>query len=324
MRGRSIQQIREKALRDVEQIRKTAAFILELLPDNTVAFSENENPGLHVIVIIGPVKAFSARADKPIIIATQDLEKAVLVEIGISQTYPNRRAKRLNRDPGEVEIIPRRQKWFVLTKNQYQIVAPIAFHLVEVLAYKRVINWEYGLGGKSFFYQNLPCTIKRNPGASFSITKEDQFFLQDLYWAELNLNQNLIRRIKGIVGSIYVKLKKYSSSYKGKKPFANLKKVKSVRRALESNTLSRRYLWEVIHILQKRRYQFWFDIADMLKWTYKQPEERILAAAAVSEFTKQEVKARLDRIQLRVVTELDAGRDYVLFEVYPRDFRKEK
>lgn len=164
MMGMSIRKIREKALRDVEEIRKTAAFIWEFLSDNTFSFSENKNPGLNVIAIIGPPQKFSTRVDKSIIAATKDLEKVVLTEIGIGATYPNHRAMRLNRKSGEAGIIKHRQKWFVLTKDQYRIIASNIFNLMEVLAYRKVRNWKYGLGGDPFYFRDLPGNIKEFPG----------------------------------------------------------------------------------------------------------------------------------------------------------------
>jgi len=335
VRGLNLEIARKKILKDVEEIKKSAAFVMELSRDDRIVFiNENHNPGLNAIAVIGPIKGFSGVVDKAVVSASQQVEKALLTEIGIGATYPYRRAIRLKRKEGEPHEIFRRGKWFDLSPEQYQSVAPVIFRIIELLAYKKVINWEWGqYSDKKFVYSFLrKYFVKRRKmqdrwarpriaerGVRFSVSVKDRYSLSDVYWAELVLNHDMKDRVNRLVNSIDLRLNTDSHEYKGRKDFCKLKRAKDVRDSLSDSRLEKHLLIEVVRLLRQRRQFFWMDIADMIGWDGSEPEEKKLVKTVLLD-----PNSRLSDIRLKITTGLDAGKDHIVFEVFPRDFRKEK
>lgn len=317
-----------KLKRDIERIKKHSIGIFKICKNKEIVFLENKSKvRLNVIAISGPPEGLEGVIDE-----------AILAEIGVSRTRPYREARGLNRTKDE-SCIPSRGKPFCLSAKQYQLVAPFVFKKIEELAYQRVSSWEKGPFSDDPFW--IPSTWhfwkkkreKFKPrfvirsssmiaisGARFSISLKDMLFIQDIYWAELNLNKFIKSYLQGLVNFIDLRVNyEYGNRYKNKKPVQELIGVKQIREVLQNRSLSRHLLIEVVSRLkEEKRNMFSHDFMEMINWNGIETRERKLALSADSNGFSFHLRQRLNRIQLRVTTGLDAQKDYIVFEVYPQ------
>lgn len=328
MRGIKLTHARiTKIKKDIERIKQHSIGFIKIDRNNRFKFTANEKKTrLGVIGIIGPPEGFEGV-----------LDEALLCEIGISRTKPYTEARGLKRVTDESNI-PARGKYFSLSKQQYQLVAPLAFKLIEEMAYERVSRWKKGPFSEDPFW--LPSTwhfwskrakkfhnrvswVIATKGSRFTIALKDIFLVKDAYWAELNLNEDikgrfLVKRghIGGLVNFLDKRLNDFRSErkYKGRKPFRELKGVKQVEKRLRESSLSRHLLIEVVRRLRDEKKNIFSEyITDMIGWDGLESEENKLVKSVLSE-----PKSRLNDIQLKVTTGLDVQKDHIVFEVYPR------
>lgn len=316
-----------KIKKDIERVKQHSIGFIKINKNSRFRLVANkEKVRLGLIGIIGPPEGFEDVFDE-----------ALLCEIGVGRTRPYTEARGLKRVINELNI-PARGKYFSLSKQQYQLIAPLVFELIEEMAYERVSRWKKGPFSEDPFW--LPSSwhfwSKRGKkfhnraswaiavkGSRFSIALKDIFFVKDVYWAELNLNENLkgkflVKRghINGLVNFIDKRLNDFRSErkYKGKKPFRELEGVKQVERILRESSLSRHLLIEVVRRLRDEKKNIFSEyIADMIGWDGLESEENKLVKSVLLE-----PESRLNDIQLRVTTGLDVQKDRVVFEVYPR------
>lgn len=328
MRGINPEKIPELITKDVKIVEKEARTILKISPDEKhIEIIGNLNPRLNVMAVLGPSWGFG-----------RGWKKVLLAEIGISRTRPYSKARGLGRKTDESDI-PARRKWFSLSPYQYQLVAPILFKRIEGIAYERVSSWRTGSFSKDKFL--IPAKwhfwrrkkkrfqkalierdsfFERLRGIRFAISLKDDFFIQDIYWAE-GLNKNLERCIKGLVNFVDLRLNRYKQTYRGRKSFRKLKGAREVEQRLKESFLARfpHLLIEVVRRLkEEKRNQFWHRIAEMIGWNGKETEERKLASLACSHPNLLYPKFRAGNIQLQVTTGLEKKEDYIVFEVFPR------
>lgn len=315
----------EKVKRDVERVKKHAIGFLKIRRDNCVELVANKGKiRLGVIGVVGPSQRFG-----------QNFDEVLLCEIGVGSTRPYNKALGLKRVDSE-NSIPKRSKLFSLSWHQYQLVAPLLFALIKKIAYERVVLWKTGpfsndpfwvpskwhfwSGRERTFHSRFSWAIVTR-GARFSVAREDEFFIRDIYWAERNLSEVVIRQVEGLAGFISKRINWYSHKYKHRKPFFELKGVKQVKRIVEDSSLPRHLLIEAVRLLRddkKKRSRFFHYVADMINWNGEETEERKLALQAYSYSKKSNPRSRLKEIQLRATTGLDAKKDYIVFEVYPQ------
>lgn len=314
----------EKIKRDVRVIKENARIIFRLSADErSFEIVENKNPRLNVIVVIGPYKKW---------------KELLLCEIGISRTRPYNEARGLKRELSQSNI-PLRKSCLSLSPQQYQLIAPVIFKKIEKIAYQRVISWEKGPYShdpfwvpirKSYWkrsnkkFQEQDRFIRAKKGARFTVSLKEEFLVNDIYWAELNLNEvltgGLFRKgyLNRFVNLIDLRLNWYRSPvhYKGRKLFRTLKGAEQVEGMLQTSSLSqsRHLLVEVVRRLRdEKKNIFWEHVADMIGWDGLETEESKLAKTALPE-----PKSRLGSIQIRITTGLDAKKDYIVFEVFPQ------
>ena len=338
MRGISPEKISKLVARDVRIVEKEARLIFEILPDKrTIEIIENPNPRLNVIAVVGPSWGFE-----------RGWSKVLLAEIGISRSRPYHEAQGLNRTP-EQSNIPHRNKWFSLTPQQYQLIAPLIFRRLEGITEKRVALWKTGLFSDNKFV--IPTTwnywlrrskrfIQRDSliipprGTRFTVHLKDELFVRDIYWAELNLNEQLRRYIIGMARLIDLRLSWYAHR-KSQRPFHNLKGANEVRERLKNSFLLRHphLSKEIVRRLKDGEYRpkgrkekspYWQVVAEMIDWNGEPIPERKLAYLASCHPILFHPGTRLGEIQVLVTTSLEKKKDHIVFEVFPRDFRKEK
>lgn len=322
MQGINPEKIPELVKKDVNVVLQEAKIILKISPDGKmIEIVENPHPRLGVIAVIGPAKGLG-----------QYFAEALLTEIGIGRSRPYHRAYGIGKP--ENPHVPKRRKWFYLSPSQYGLVAPIIFRKIERMAYEKLASWAKGpfsddpflirsrwifwtkRGSK--FYDRVSWALAIR-GARFSISLKDELFVRDIYWAELNLNAMIKKRINGLAGFISKRINWYRRRYKYRKPFSQLEGVKQIQEAFQRSSLSRHLHMEAIRLLRddrKKETPFFPYIADMFGWDGKETKERKLASLACSD--SSDPKSRLGDIQLRVTTGLEEKKDYIVFEVVPR------
>lgn len=316
-----------KIKRDIEKVKKHSRVVLRICKDNIVEIIENKNKvRLDVIAVLGPARRFN-----------RNWEEVILAEVGFRSTRPYNKVMGLDRTPDE-KTIPKRRKWFSLSKEQYELIAPIVFKRIEGFALKKVLSWEKGpfsddpflipstwhfwtKRGKKFY--SRVSWMARKRGIRFSVSLKDIFFIKDVYWAELNLNKDIKGgflygkgQINGLVNFIDKRINWYRSdrNYKGRKPFRELTGVKQVEKILQRPSLSQHLKIEVVRRLRDEKKNIFSEyIADMINWDGLESRESKLAKSVLAN-----PKARLGNIQLRVTTGLETAKNYIVFEVYPQ------
>jgi len=325
MKGLNPERIPELAAKDVRVVKKEARIIFRISSDERLIETiENKNPRLDLIAVIGPTWEFN-----------RGWKEVLLAEIGISRTRPYHEARGLSRK-NEESNVPKRRKWFSFSPHQYQLIAPMIFKKIEGLAYERVSLWKKGPFSGDIF--KLPVTryywmrsekrlyvsdylMPKIAGARFTVSLEDIFFIRDICWAEANLNKHLKKVIKGLVNFIDLRLNWYKFSYKGKRPFGTLDGAKQVETSLKTRFFTKHphLLWEIIRRLkEEKKNRYWLHLAEMTGWTGREPEERKMAFMAVNHPYLSHPATRLGDIQLLITTEISKKKNYIVFEVFPR------
>jgi len=299
---------------DVELVMENARIVLVIDRDNhSVEIRENKDFCMNIIAVIGP----SFGLDR-------DWERVLLLEIGISYTRPYHRMKGVNREPGQL-CIPHRRKWFYLTPEQYQLVAPIIFKKMEIMAYQVVSSWKSGCPGNRFLipaswrflYKRSRKTTERDSvvevqtGIRFSASAKDELLVRDIYRAELFFNKTVKDLIYGLARVLAIKLNFYRNYWDKLAPDSP-KGFGGIKRVLEKCYLRRfpHLRIEVVRALAHNGNQHWSRLADMIGWDGKDTKERKLALLAMPD-----TRFRFGDIQILVTTSFDGGKDYIVFEV---------
>lgn len=316
------QKWRDKAWRikrDVETVKKQALGVFEMYADGTIKFESNQEPRLGVLAIIGPALGFEDKYNE-----------VLLAEIGVSQSRPYHAAFGLNRKKGQSEI-PGRQKCFSLSKDQYQRIAPFVFLKLQELANKRVASWGKGYFSDDPFRVRTPRKyLSRHQktlfetetyviivqGARFSIDVRDSFFISDVFWAELNLGQELKKILKGLAKFISLLLyDKYRNSHWQGESFLKLKYVQTIRDILVRKQMPVYLIKEMLdlNIIKDDRFKYILESIgiDLSKISEKTRERKL------SDIVLSNPEQRLGKIQLRVTTGFEKKKDFIVFEVFP-------
>jgi hypothetical protein len=305
---------------DVDVVEESASIVVGISSGNSgIEIRENPNSRLNVIAIVGPAQGFGRNWDK-----------VLLAEIGISRNRPYMPSEGLDRGRGKAHL-HRRRKWFSLSEDQYRMVAPIIFKLMNYRMANITSSWKFGSHANGYLLparnhwwsRSRKRTIVKNfmlsapRGIRFNVSLRDEFFVRDIFWAELNQNQRIKKQIEGLARWISLRLAYYNGdNYKGVRPVTGLVGYQEVLERIGSF-----YFGRFPHLraeLAKRlredhRMQFFFvHLADILDWRGKETEERRLASLACS---IPNPKERVDKIQILVTSDLSRGKNFITFEV---------
>lgn len=321
MRGLNPEKIPELIKGDVDLVKKEARFVLIISPDErTVLVSENDNPRLDVFAIIGPSQGFNRHWDE-----------VLLTEIGISRTRPYNEVRGLVRQL-EQSNIHQRRKWFSLSQQQYLLVAPVIFKMMNVRAEKIISFWKTGSPENEFrirtrsswwsnhrkklSFKSLYYAVPR--GIRFNVSLKDEFFVRDVFWAGLNLNKRIKNQINGLAGFISKRLNWYNKegNYCGKRDVVDLIGYQQVKECIQGCYLNRfpHLMVELAKKLKQdsRIASFFPRLADIFQWHGEETEESRLASSASQIPSLVE---RLGEIQILVTADLSKKRDFITFEV---------
>lgn len=308
--------ILQKAQDDVARIRQCARVVLEINGNGFHIF-RNEDPKINAIAVIGSNSQTYGQG-------------VVLEEIGLWRTRPFSEGKlarsKLNGDG--VRYISPRIDVFHLMPEQYELVAPEIFKILQEIVDLQTSQWKcgshnpfcvwsshnrYSQKGKKLYKGER---IREWPrGLRFSVRSASAFFLSDLYWAELNLNNGLAFHLEGLAKFIDLILSKYKRSWKGKVKFRNLKGVRDVREILYEKNLPRYLLSEMMSYLPGGNgNEFWWHLSDLLGLHGYECVEKNVSSNALSDPQK-----RLGKIQLRIVTGIAEAKKNVVFEIFPNE-----
>ncbi len=326
MRGIKPEEIPVLVARDVEMVKREAKIVINI---SSLNIQENSRPGLGIIAVIGPGE-FQGR----------HFEETVLCEIGLGQSRPYHEARK----PEEKTFIQYRRKWFSLSEEQYLIIAPQIFRLLQELTDKRVNNWKCGPKSENPFRIRVPRnfwyrhgkTLFQNSswkpalrGARFAVSLADKWLFNDIFWAELNINFCLKRHLIGFARFIDLYLSVYKKNLRKNdlsRRFLKLKKVQEINTIIHSSSLSKSpyLLIELLgHLPGRENNRLWpYISSQLIPWDGRETRERIIASRVLPD-----PELRLGKIQLRIETGLDGRnkyqrmpkkRDHIVFEVYPK------
>jgi len=321
MIGISPERVPLLVIKDVETVRKEARFVFDICSPRLEIFP-NPSGRLGVIAVVGPSE-FGGRTYR----------ETDLCEVGIGVSRPYHRSGKPMQllQLGEKTEIPRRRKWFTLSKAQYLAVAPALFELLQRLTIEKVFSWKHGFFSddpylvrternywsrhqRKFFHL---VTWKPQPsGVRFSVSKKDKLLLSDIYWVEFD-SPMAKRRLSGLAKYIDLLASPYKKGFQRR--FSTLKGVAEAEISLTWLRRRAPYLLpEILRFIPKgEKNPFWSCYAELLN--YKgETDERELANSALANS-----EDRLNGVLLRVTTGLDTKRDYIVFEVSPlsaRDF----
>ncbi len=329
MKGLSPQRIPILVENDVNVVKKNAKVVINI---SKLGLSYNQDGGLGIIAIIGPGEFYGRR-----------YEETVLCEIGLGRSRPYHSARKSKR------WIEKRRKWFSLTEEQYLVVAPIVFDILQKFAdeyekRREMRRKEIGrenqpylipvVNNRYFNYCKFRGVQKRKnlilkqfifmpaiERARFAICVKDELFLRDIYFAELNQNDELRWRLKGFIRFVDKSLSRYKKGFS--RSFDKLGGVKDIERCILRSSLSRSpYLMvEALKYLNKgaKNPLYPYYVECLIPWDGEPTRERQLADSALPK-----VVLRLGGIKLRVTTGLNgenkykiASRDHIVFEVSP-------
>lgn len=183
MRGMKPDWVPELVARDVARVERHAAYVLQINGAG-VEVVKNQDPKIQVVAVIGPGSAFG-----------QNFDRAVLLEVGIGRARPWQ----------ETSSAPKRRPWFQMTPEQYLVVAPTLFRILQEEVNRKVSAWKRGPGNpiylpvrKTHFYRNIhprSSQVHVQRGCRFSVARRDWLLLADLYWGLLHVSEH--RKIRG-------------------------------------------------------------------------------------------------------------------------------
>jgi len=299
----------EKVKKDVEVVMKNATGIIIIRKDNkSFQFIQNSNPRLGVLAIIGPADRF---------------EKALLVEVGIGPSRPYHQSSGCRCR----KWIAGRKKCFELSRTQYLLVAPFVFDFIKKLARQKVNKWRSGgyfwiKSPKRYWSQRQKKLFRTEvwrqwpKGTRFSFSKKDYFFLADIFWAEMNLNTQIIYELSNLARFIDKRLSRYKNDkyYKGIRPFHRLKGAQDVK---ECTTRLPSYLKkELLNYLPSGKNNYFYrDLQNFFDLSEDCLPEEILARQAKK---LSDPRERLQNIQVKVTSGLNnLNKDYIVVEIFP-------
>ena len=201
-------------------------------------------------------------------------------------------------------------------------VAPLVFSFLQKYTNERVAGWKNGYFSTPFFIptsryywsrklKKLFHSYSKKPwpcGIRFTVSLKDDFFVKDIFWAEVNTNPYTKKRLSGLAKFIDLRLVKYRNGYRN---FLKLKGVQDVQKVVSNSSLPTYLISEILEFLPKKtKNPLWFEINDLLK--HNGSQEKFLRESSLPGQTD-----RLKNIHTRVTTTLNK-RGFITFEVLPQ------
>lgn len=294
----------------LRRVRKDAMAVIELKPDGRVALHRNERGRLSVIAIVGP-------ADHR---QHGHFREVLLAEIGFWKGRPYNRSSGSNGVTGSE--IQNRQKWFSLTEEQYQILAPFIFLTIQNLVESRVAGWKthdvthfrkritvYHWSKKHRCVMPKEKIIRIPRGIRITFDARDKVFLPDLYWAELH-SDTVLSYLREFANWIRGRVWRYE-----KKPprrrLQNLKGGEQIAKLFRSSFLPLHLKVEALQFLPRgEHYLFYDEIAEILGWD----KEELLQTKLARE--NKGAKKRIGQVDMRIEKR---SKGLVLCTFYPRN-----
>lgn len=234
----------------------------------------------------------------------------LLCEIGLRRGKPYRRSRPYNK----------RRPWFSMTAMQYKAVAPRLFSILQKIADKRIGEWKFGnRKAPRHVTISLPRWSRRKRGMEikkkqvgylnsvrFSVLPKEELLIQDLYWAEANLNLDIIRVTQGLVYFIKQALAPFRWRRPRRKDFFSLKMTRLVKEKLQTSSLP-------MHLrrkLLKDKFSdspYWPELCSVLGWDGE-------AIGSGFELLTTKPEYDLKKVQVRILPRPDGK--YVMFEMF--------
>lgn len=304
--------VRELVARDLKVVEKGARIILEISPEGEVARKENPDFFLDIIAVIG--SGLSPRLDW-----VPQFHRALLCELGLGRGRPHNEAHRIIE--GERKHVQPRRNYFRLSEDQYRLVSPIVFKILENLAKEKVASWKTGptfsLPTPNVYYKRRTKRFEESfshrqwpRGMRFSVPCSEAFFVSDLYWAEIFGNEQVKRSVRGFANFIDLCLQRYKINGHSEREFRELKSVQPILARLRVSSLPQYLQVEALRNLPNGlHHRHLHNLAKLIAWDLETSRERNLALKALPN-----PHQRLDGLQVRIVSE---KRGYLVFEVFP-------
>lgn len=310
-----------KIQRDVRLVKERARIVLRILDDESVEIIRNDQYSLNVIAIIG-----------------QDWDGEVLFgEIGLYRTKPFQASQigRTGRKQGKAQkrtCCPSRSRVADLPEDQYRLVAPIVFRLLQEFVDERISGWKRGPDNpiyiwsphhhfsrinKKIYFSWRPVFWPR--GLRFSVRK-DSFFAKDACWAELYTNNIVRKYLEGLASFISLCLSDVQKKWRGKKKFKDLEAVKKIIWVLGSKSLPRHLLIEMLMCYLPmwiwKGSLIWTELSEIIGWKENDADELRIASEALP----PDPRERLGDMQIRIINNKlsENSKRYIFFEVFPK------
>jgi hypothetical protein len=234
------QPIVQYAAEDVTFVLKEARFVIRFNTNSSSwDFLENDSGRLNVIAAIGPGIGLPSTP-----VAGQQFEECLLLEVGIGRTRPYHAGRNFDGPERRRLWVKKRRKWFTLTDEQYQNVAPFVFTTIQYLTNKRVKGWEsptFWLKGRRTYYSRANKRTfvsetyrEQERGARFSVSPLDEQLTADIYAAQLR-NPAVLRQIRGLRNYVELWLDRHRTGYV--KKFDTLKASSEIYTAVRQSLL---------------------------------------------------------------------------------------
>lgn len=300
----------ELSKRNVRLLEEQARILITIAPDNArYAIRQNPNGQLNIVAVLGPV-------------ANSQLEKQLLLEIGMGRTRPYAETEEYRKGKGGRRYrLPQRQKIFSLTEAQYCLVAPEIFGLLRQIAEEKVRAWRSG----SHFWLNVSRTVydakekreyttsRTSPwpkGIRFSFDKRDHYIVRDLVWSELN-GEQISHILSG--KARYIRLLFYR---RNKKYFKNGLSARHLGTEFAAIADLPMYLKEEL-----ADYLFSgpnnYGFLDQLAWFLPLPRKKTSPEQQLAASAFPDPESRIGKINVRITSGLENKKNYVVAEIIP-------
>lgn len=167
------------ALFTLRRVKREARLIFNITPDGEILRETNPEGRLNVLAVVGPgIKPLNG---------CLPVKEAVLLELGFRKARPYQKTRQ----------VKRRMKQFVLSPEQYLLVAESVWRELEERVEEAVREWKcptFTLSTRRQFYRRSRREVVSNTrqkscirGLRFSLDTRDELFFSDLCWAERHL-----------------------------------------------------------------------------------------------------------------------------------------
>lgn len=298
--------------RDLSILKEEARHIF-FLENSDIREHHNQNGDLNVIAIIGE-GYFPNNGN--------ELYEGLLCEIGFWSARPYRLVKRAQkkRTPGKIMKFWPRHTYFSTTPEQYQLVAPRIFSLLQRLTdeqcSRRHCNQEnpFIAPGVKYYWSRdkgkLFIDASYRPhfyGLRFTVSRKDTLLLQDIFWASLSSEEtkNRLKEFSDLVKECVEHCRRKNR----KRPLAKFPSMQQILKMAGSQKISLYLTAEILENYFDRKNPKWDELCDLFGWNQQTPEQLVLARGCLSD-----PYARVGKTQIRICKEYP---DYVVFEVLP-------